>query len=123
MRYYQRQRSHKYDHNYDYEDAPHNESEVSRQIVDALKKLGWRIYNFASYAALPPAAAGFPDIVAIRPGFPVLFIQVKAPTGGRLSPEQREFAEIIADTGAAYTQASSIDDVLGKLRQIGAILF
>lgn len=99
------------------------EAEVSRQIVAALRALGWRVYNFAADRALPPACAGFPDLVALRPGFPVLFVQVKRADGGRLSEEQREFAELVcADTGAAYTQASDIEDVLRVLRKIGAIL-
>lgn len=108
---------------YTEEYMPRREAQVSREIASALRHMGWRVYNFASKKSLPAAVAGFPDLVAFRPGLPVFFIQVKAEQGGRLSDEQREFAEIVtADTGAIYVQASSLDDVLDKLRTMGAIM-
>lgn len=95
-----------------------SEAEVSRQIVAALRALGFTVYNFAAAQALPPACAGFPDLVALRPGCLPLFVQVKRSDGGRLSEEQREFAAVVtADTGALYVQASQLDDVLDCLRR------
>ncbi len=91
------------------------ESEINRAIAAALTRMGWRVYNFASDHALPRAAAGFADLVAVHPGLPVLFIQCKRP-GGKLTEQQREFAELIcADTHALYIQASSLDDVIAML--------
>jgi hypothetical protein len=101
---------------------PAPESAISRAIVALLQRLGWRVYNFASNHALPPAAAGFADIVALRADQPVLFVQVKREDGGRLSPEQVEFADLVqAATGTCYVLARSVDDVLAALRALGAI--
>ena len=104
------------------EDLIDNESAVSRAVSEALAALGFKVYSFASYRALPPTARGFADIVALRPHCPVLFLQIKREEGGVLSQAQREFAEACcAAEGAAYGTITTIGDLIDLLRRIGVV--
>lgn len=58
------------------------ESEIERQLVAGIKKLGGRCYKWVS-----PGNAGVPDRIAVLPGGRVVFIELKTETG-RLSKLQ-----------------------------------
>lgn len=54
--------------------------------------------------------AGTPDIMIVREGGSVAFMEVKA-EGGRLSPAQIAFRDQCASLGVPYAVVRSIDDV------------
>ena len=80
-----------------------NENEFSTQVKDALKLFGWHFSHFRpaltahGWRTAITGNKGFPDYVATN-GFKVLFIEVKG-DGGKLSPEQQEWQELLRRTG------------------------
>ena len=55
------------------------------------------------------ASAGVPDLIVIAPGGKTLFMEVKTPIG-KLSPDQKAFANDLQNMGHNYALVGSIDD-------------
>lgn len=63
--------------------------------------------------------AGFPDLVAVLPGGRTVFIEMKAPKRGRLSPAQLECHAALRSLGHIVGVARSIDEAQAILLQAG----
>ena len=101
------------------------EAEISLEIRKALEKLGIPCYrmNSGGYRGrMRGHAKGTPDILAlpqiVRVPTPY-WIEVKRP-GGKLRPEQLEFADRARNRGEFWCLAESVDDVLRELKNLGA---
>lgn len=64
--------------------------------------------------------AGVPDLVVVRPGGIVYFLELKAPKGS-LSPAQRAFRAACEDNGIPYAVAVTPEAVETVLRGWGAL--
>lgn len=51
-----------------------------------------------------PGWAGVPDRIVLLPGGRIVFVEVKRPKGGTLSPIQKWWAKGLVDLGFAYEQ-------------------
>lgn len=70
------------------------EAEWQRQVSEWATRAGWRIYHTADSRR---SHAGFPDLVLVKPGFPVVFAELKTVTG-RISPMQRVWIDELGQT-------------------------
>ncbi len=79
------------------------EAQISREIVDFLRMVGWAVYDTGQGYRREPGGtritAGLADLVCIGHGR-ALFVEVKSQRG-RLRDSQREFAGHCADNGVA----------------------
>lgn len=76
-----------------------NEKHFMSSVTKAAQQAGWLVQHgtIAVYSA-----AGFPDLVMIKPGQPVIFAELKMPKG-RLTPKQKEWGNLLMDNpGVAY---------------------
>jgi hypothetical protein len=85
------------------------EEQFLNQIVDLAHLYGWKAAHFRGvrvqrangtvFYQTPVQAdgKGFPDLVLIKPGHPVIFAELKA-KGGKLSPEQIDWLETLTQT-------------------------
>lgn len=96
------------------------ETDIQRTICDylALKKyFFWRqntvpIFADGKFRSMPKySMSGVPDIILIKKGGVVCFLEVKRKTG-KLSPSQVEFFKKCTLVGADYNVVKSLDDVL-----------
>ena len=93
------------------------EADVQRQIVAALKQMGYWVARIQSGKVkvrggwMQLAPEGTADILAIR-GEKTLWCEVKRPKGGIHSQEQQEFAAIARRAGHEYIVATSVEDIL-----------
>lgn len=71
--------------------ANERESDFLRWIIRAAKELGWTPYHTRFSIG---SQAGFPDLVLIRPGYPVIYAEVKR-QGGRLTRRQQEILDLL----------------------------
>jgi hypothetical protein len=69
-----------------------NEKAFLKQVVALAKYLGWRHYHtFISKGSDP----GFPDLVLVRQGFPVIFAELKSERG-KLTESQGEWITLLS---------------------------
>lgn len=68
----------------------------------------------------PGYVKGTPDIVAIVPSYPAIFIEVKGPRG-RSRPQQDAVADALHDAGAVCFVARDIRDVARGLGELAGI--
>lgn len=61
------------------------EKEWLAQIIEWAHRAGWRTYHVTDSRR---SAGGFPDLVLVKPGHPVIFAELKT-IKGRVSPQQR----------------------------------
>ncbi|MEJ7872823.1 MAG: VRR-NUC domain-containing protein [Rubrobacteraceae bacterium] len=67
-----------------------SEKEFQAQVLEFARLSGWRCYHtFDSHRSAP----GFPDLVLVRP--PVVFFAELKAEGGRASPEQLAWLEVL----------------------------
>jgi hypothetical protein len=103
---------------------------VQRQIVQALRAVGAKVYIIGTVHAGEPGrmttrmTPGIPDLFTFLPmrdgvGPRALWIEVKS-TGGRLRPEQAEFRDLCHGAGGAHI-VGGLDDVLAYLQQWGYV--
>jgi hypothetical protein len=62
---------------------------------------------------------GSSDILGILPGGRFLAVECKAPEGGRLSPEQRQFLDEVRALGGLSLVAKGWKDIDSALREAG----
>jgi hypothetical protein len=65
------------------------EREWQAQVLAWADRAAWRVYHTADSRR---SAAGFPDLVLVKPGYPVIFAELKT-VSGRLSLMQRIWLE------------------------------
>jgi hypothetical protein len=63
---------------------------------------------------------GLPDLVAIAPGLPVGFIELKT-FKGRLRPEQIVFKDICQSNGVRYALTRGLDEAFGVIEAWGLV--
>ena len=92
------------------------ENDVKKQVKQYLTLMEW--FHFHVLQGLG-AFIGIPDIIAIKGGR-VLFLEIKKP-GGKLSPGQIIFRDMILSHGGEYYKIDSLDRLIEVLdtREIG----
>jgi hypothetical protein len=97
-----------------------NEKAFLKQVVVLARHLGWRWYHtFISKGSDP----GFPDLVLVRQGFPVIFAELKSERG-KLTESQAEWITLLSQNclhRAFVWRPSDWDEIVGTL-QGGEIL-
>lgn len=68
------------------------EQQWQRQVLEWAHRAGWRVYH--TYDSRR-SAGGFPDLVLVKPGYRVIFAELKA-ENGRISPQQKIWLEELA---------------------------
>lgn len=94
-----------------------SESEIQKQIIDALKLSGHLLFRMnAGKAAnnIRLCPKGTPDLLAISRGGKTTWIEVKTPSGA-LRPAQKEMIADLESRGQRVIVARSLDDIAGKL--------
>jgi len=81
-----------------------SESEIERQLIDGVKKLGGKAYKFVS-----PGNKGVPDRLILLPGGQVIFCELKK-AGEKLKAHQQKRREELESLGAVVkTLAGDIE--------------
>lgn len=81
------------------------EAQLNSRVFYRARKFGWRVVRVQRASVGPdgtwrtPSIKGFPDLVLVRAGTPVLYRELKRELG-RLEPEQREWIELLQAAGA-----------------------
>ncbi len=70
-----------------------------------------------------PGWAGVPDRIILLPGGRVIFVETKRPKGGKVSPRQRKWAEILQGLGFDHYFVWTMADVhvLDKIIELQAL--
>ena len=79
-----------------------SEKQFRVQILDLAKLLGWECYcvfEKASWARR--SSKGFPDLVAAKTGFPILFIELKR-DGEKLTLDQEKWGRLLNRTSSPF---------------------
>ena len=69
-----------------------------------------------------PGRRGCPDRVAILPGGRVIWVEVKRPRGGRISPHQREYIRRFNVLGVEVAIVKTEADIVTLLRRGGDLI-
>jgi len=101
------------------------ETDVLKAITAYLKLDGWEVYrtnnagvwNQKKGGYFFHGQKGYPDITALKKGCPVLFVEVKGPSG-RLTKAQERFAILAKDCHCIYILARSLDDVINTTKDL-----
>jgi len=101
------------------------ENETSKAIVRYLTMLGWMAWRNGNQGVKGRANVtkkGISDIIALKPGEPSWWIEVKNPCrrdgrSGKLSEAQIGFQRDILAAGHVYVLAYTIDDVIEALEK------
>lgn len=102
------------------------ENDTQNAIVDYLNAIGWlawRQNNHATPGRRFIGMRGVSDVVALQPGGPSWWIEVKNPSVGKkqvkgqLSQNQKEFRDRIQKMGHIYVKAYSLDDVISAIEE------
>lgn len=83
---------------------------VEGKIVKTIKSKGGLCLKWVS-----PGYTGVPDRIAILPGGRILFIEVKKPGTGRLSPRQKRVGDLLRALGCTVLVADEMEDLDGYL--------
>lgn len=95
-----------------------NEAEVRKSCRDAAKKMGWTVIpipNARRADSVGGQLKGASDDVMLANGGRVVFVEYKAPQGGRVSEYQKAFGELLARLGHKYVIAKSVDELISTL--------
>ena len=84
----------------------HSPNAAKRSVIG-----GWRIKQDGMIT-------GWPDLTVVGPAGLVGFLEVKAP-GGKLSPAQREIAEMLGCMGHTWALVQSQEEAVRALQQWG----
>jgi len=89
-----------------------SENDVKKQAKQYLTLMGW--FHFHILQGLG-AFIGIPDIIALKAGR-VLFLEIKKP-GGKLSPGQTIFRDMILSHGGEYYKIDGLDRLIDIIKQ------
>ena len=70
------------------------EKDIERALAEKVKRRGGDCLKGGG-----PGWAGIPDRIVLLPGARVIFVELKRPKGGRLSPLQKIWAKKLIDLG------------------------
>lgn len=89
------------------------EREWQKQVVQAARMLGWRVYHTHDSRRSEP---GWPDLALVRDR--LVMAELKTDTG-RVSPEQRQWLDALASAGVEtyLWRPRDIDEVLDVLQR------
>lgn len=93
-----------------------SEASIQREIVNALKAAGWRVWRIGQRDARKTQDAGVPDLFAMRPWvmgwvMPLAtWIECKR-ADGKQSEAQKDFERRCEHAGQRYVVARSLDDI------------
>lgn len=101
------------------------ESDIHKHVIDRWRKTG---KPNTLLATIPNQRAfgqygltkGLPDLVAIAPGLPVGFIELKTERG-RVSPDQQAFIDLCRVTGVRCAITRGLDEAIGILIAWGVV--
>ena len=82
------------------------EKEIEAKLVRIVKT-----HNGLCLKWVCPGWAGVPDRIVLLPGGRVIFVELKRPVGGVVSPRQKWWAKKLLDLGFRYDQIWSWDDL------------
>ena len=82
------------------------EKELEKKLRKKVEAYGGRFVKFVS-----PSSAGVPDRIALLPGGCVVFVEMKRPKGGELSPLQKAWAKWLIELGCTYAQVWNNEDL------------
>lgn len=68
------------------------ERDFLAQVLEAAKQASWLAYHTHDSRR---SAAGFPDLILVKPGFPIIFSELKT-AKGKVSKAQRHWLETLA---------------------------
>ena len=86
------------------------ENDVKKQIKQYLTLMEWFYFHILQGLG---AFIGIPDRIAIKNGR-VLFLEIKKP-GGKLSPGQIIFRDMILSHGGEYYRIDNLDDLISAI--------
>lgn len=87
----------------------------------AIPNGGRRHISVANKLKAEGVKRGSPDIFICLPAGKIAWLEMKAPKGGGLEPEQREFRDKVLALGHSWAMAKSIDEALEFLTSIDAL--
>jgi len=100
-----------------------SEADVQKRILEYLRLRGFKVWRQNSGRGqnnIRLAPKGTSDIIGCLPGGRFIALEVKAPTGGRVSPAQRSFIDSITELGGLAGVVRSVADVIALLGDIPA---
>ena len=101
------------------------EKDIQKAIICYLQLSGWEVYrtnntgiwNSRKGGYFFHGQKGYPDITALKEGLPILFVEVKSPTG-KLTNEQKKFAALAQKCHCIYVLARSLEDVINVVQDL-----
>jgi len=97
------------------------ESTIQAQIVQALKLTGWTVmeaFKGSARGGVVYSTPGIPDLIVVKSGR-VVFLEVKRPKTGKLSPSQRTLHAELGNAGAALHVVTGVQEALAALAPSG----
>lgn len=95
---------------YEYEEervkTPELEKDLEKKLRKKVESYGGRFVKFVS-----PSSAGVPDRIAMLPGGRVVFVEMKRPKGGEISPLQKMWAKWLIALDCNYEQVWNNEDL------------
>lgn len=88
------------------------ERDIEERLKKRVKAYGGKYIKFFS-----SSETGLPDRIVVLPGGKVLFVELKRPTGGRLSQMQRYQIEQLRDLGCTAEVVKNYDEIETLLRK------
>lgn len=87
------------------------ETDIKKQVKQYLTLMDWFVFpilqSMGSYR-------GIPDMIAVKSGHEVLFLEAKTPKG-RQSEHQKRFQARIEEQGGIYILFDSLDSLINQL--------
>jgi len=102
------------------------ETDLLKAGKELLEFRGWVAYRTNNVGIYNPKSGGFffhgtpgfPDMVALKPNYPILFLEFKT-KGGRLTEHQKNFMKLVKETwggrGAVIRELKSLKYILDVL--------
>lgn len=99
------------------------ETDILNAATNILEAIGWTVYRTNNTGIYNPKTGGYffhgrpgyPDLTALKPGYPVMFVECKS-SRGRLSKAQQEFRDIAMQATCIYVIAKKPEDVLAAIK-------
>lgn len=105
----------KYTHSSVPGDADVLEATVQQAAIKLLHMHGWKTWRIGQYNAERTQDDGPSDVIAMKPGAGVLFVECKRPVGGVQSPAQVEFEAACRAAGVPYLLVSQMEHLRSHL--------